>query len=251
MRVTVLASSSAANATLLQAGPDALLLDAGLKPREITRVVARHPVATGIDGVLLTHEHADHARGAAKLASLAIDIYGTAGTLGALEVTAPHRLVPVKPGRTIEINRWRAVAFRVEHDAADPVGWLVAHATEPGKVLYITDAGEIPGRFRGVTHALIEANYDPALLARARGEGDTGWTLAKRIEATHLSIDQAERLLATLDGALEETHLLHLSDRHADAAWFAERARAATSRPVYIAGHQGSHRAEAETETTA
>ncbi len=251
MRVTVLASSSAANAVLLNAGPDALLLDAGLSPREIARAVAAHAKVTSLDGVLLTHEHADHARGASALASLAIDIYGTPGTLDAIPFTSPHRLVPVEPGRTNAINRWRAVAFRVKHDAAEPVGWLIAHATEPGKALYITDAGEIPGRFRGVTHALIEANYDPALIARARGEGDTGWTLAKRIEATHLSIDQAERLLASLDGALEETWLLHLSDRHADAAWFADRARAATGRPVYIAGHQGSHRAETPTETTA
>lgn len=250
MRVTILASGSAANAAILHAGPDALVFDAGLAPKAIVPAVTAHADLGSIDGVLLTHEHADHARGAAALADRGVDIYATAGTLAALTLPR-HRAIAVTPRHQLEIGRWRAVAFRVDHDAAEPVGWLVAHQTEPGKALYITDAGRAPGRFRGVTHALVEANYDPALLARSRGEGVTSWALARRIETTHLSIDQAEELLAALAGPdLEESWLLHLSDRHADAAWFADRARAATSRPVYIAGHQGNHQAETHTETS-
>lgn len=236
MRATVLASSSAANATLLHAGPDLLLLDAGLTPKDVRRAIAG--VARRIDGALLTHEHGDHAQGSAVCEHYGIPLVASAGTLAAIAPTHPHRAVTAEHTRTVRLGRWLIVPFNVRHDAAEPLGFVIAHTTEPGKALYLTDAGKIPGRFAGVTIALVEANYDPALLNARTRSRETAPALAERIERSHLSIYQATQLLAQIaerSPNLETTILLHLSAAHSDAEAFARRARAATGRPVEVA----------------
>ena len=243
MRVQIIASSSTANTALLEAGADQLVLDAGTFPNAVHAAGAEHDRITA---VLVTHEHEDHARYAWAYAEGGIDVVATRGTFTAMKRAVPeHRRIPIEHRQTLWLGRWRIVAFTVEHDAAEPVGFLIAHETDTDRALYITDAGKIPGTFRGVTHALVEANYDPFLLATETKGGRTDRTLAERIRKTHLSIYEAEQLLGSLDAHgpyLKEVHLLHLSDAHSDAADFVARIRAATGRPVYVGGHQGAHR---------
>lgn len=244
MRVTILASSSAANATLLEADGDTLLVDAGLRWSDLAAAIG--PRAATLTAAAITHEHADHARAAGHLARHGIDVIASPGTHERLALPA-HRAVATDQDHPARAGRWLVRSFPVAHDAEQPLGFLIAHDADPARVLYITDAGRIPARFRGVTHALIEANYDDATITQAVADGRTDRQLATRIRQNHLSIAQAEHLLRQARAAsprYTETHLLHLSDAHADAAWFARRARAATGRPVYIAGHQGNHQAE-------
>ena len=69
MRLFVLGSGSRGNCCAVEAEGTALLLDAGFSAREVER---RAEIA-GLDlarvaGIALTHEHGDHACGAARLA---------------------------------------------------------------------------------------------------------------------------------------------------------------------------------------
>ena len=82
MRMTVLASGSRGNSTLVAAGQTAVLVDAGLSCREILRRMA----ATGEDpanlkAILITHEHLDHVAGLSVLArKLKIPVFFTQAT---------------------------------------------------------------------------------------------------------------------------------------------------------------------------
>ncbi len=82
MRMTVLASGSRGNATLVAAGSTAVLVDAGLSCREILRRMA----LTGEDpshlkAILITHEHLDHVAGLSVLArKLKIPVFFTEAT---------------------------------------------------------------------------------------------------------------------------------------------------------------------------
>src|ERR1700747_3694802 len=64
MKISVLGSGSTGNAVLLVANGTRVLVDAGLSAREIGRrmsMLGEDP--NSLDGILITHEHGDHAGG--------------------------------------------------------------------------------------------------------------------------------------------------------------------------------------------
>jgi phosphoribosyl 1,2-cyclic phosphodiesterase len=79
MRMTVLASGSKGNSTVIATHRTRILIDAGLSCREILRrmqVAGEDPRA--LDAILITHEHQDHVQGVAVLArKLGIPVYFT------------------------------------------------------------------------------------------------------------------------------------------------------------------------------
>lgn len=226
-----IASSSAANATLLQADGGRLLLDAGLTwPR--LRQALRHRT-TDLDGVLVTHEHGDHARAVPDLLKASVDVYATPGTWAALDVQH-HRAHAVAPMTRVQIAGWRAVALPVQHDARQPCAWLIGG--HGAKVLYLTDAPHLAYRIERLTHVLLEANWCGDLVDAAVAAGRTPQVVADRLRRTHMSLDAAVRLLKATDlRTVESITLLHLSDGHSDADRFARTIRAATGCPVTVA----------------
>ena len=82
MRMTVLASGSKGNATVIASGGTAVLVDAGLSCRELLRRMAdtgEDPSA--LDAILITHEHIDHVAGLTVLARrLGIPVFFTEQT---------------------------------------------------------------------------------------------------------------------------------------------------------------------------
>ena len=82
MRMTVLASGSKGNSTLVSSSRTRILVDAGLSCRELLkrmRMADEDPAA--IDALLITHEHQDHVQGVAVLArKLGVPVYFTQAT---------------------------------------------------------------------------------------------------------------------------------------------------------------------------
>ena len=101
MQMTVLASGSRGNATVIAAAGTRLLVDAGLSCREILRrlvLVGEDPAQ--LDAILITHEHLDHVAGLAVLARrLGIPVFFTEAT---------HRawVRMVKPRTTMTYAKW-------------------------------------------------------------------------------------------------------------------------------------------------
>ena len=87
MRMTVLASGSKGNSTLVSSSRTRILVDAGLSCRELLKrmQMAGEDPAT-LDAILVTHEHQDHVQGVAVLArKLGIPVYFTEATHRAWE----------------------------------------------------------------------------------------------------------------------------------------------------------------------
>jgi phosphoribosyl 1,2-cyclic phosphodiesterase len=82
MRMTVLASGSKGNSTVIASHHTRVLVDAGLSCRELLRrmeIAGEDPAK--LDAILITHEHADHVAGLAVLARrLGIPVYFTEPT---------------------------------------------------------------------------------------------------------------------------------------------------------------------------
>jgi phosphoribosyl 1,2-cyclic phosphodiesterase len=82
MRMTVLASGSKGNSTLVSSSHTRILVDAGLSCRELLkRMQMANEDPSSIDALLITHEHQDHVQGLAVLArKLGIPVYFTQAT---------------------------------------------------------------------------------------------------------------------------------------------------------------------------
>jgi phosphoribosyl 1,2-cyclic phosphodiesterase len=101
MRMTVLASGSKGNSTVISTSRTRVLVDAGLSCRELLRrmALADEDPAT-LDAILITHEHIDHVAGLAVLARrLGIPVYLT-------EPTHSAWVRMVTPRTTMTYAKW-------------------------------------------------------------------------------------------------------------------------------------------------
>ncbi len=82
MRMTVLASGSKGNSTVISSSTTRILVDAGLSCRELMkRMKAAGEDSAALDAILITHEHQDHVQGLAVTArKLGIPVYLTEPT---------------------------------------------------------------------------------------------------------------------------------------------------------------------------
>jgi phosphoribosyl 1,2-cyclic phosphodiesterase len=96
MRMTVLASGSKGNSTLVSSRRTRILVDAGLSCRELLkRMQMADEDPSTIDALLITHEHQDHVQGVAVLArKLGIPVYFTQATHRAwVRWMMPHKRI--------------------------------------------------------------------------------------------------------------------------------------------------------------
>ena len=221
--LTVMGSGSAGNCALLTTKNCRLLVDAGLSARQIVvRLAQANLTPEGLDGVLLTHEHCDHASGLEVLVRKYKDlpIYCNARTAEVLRhdggSLAAHRNWHLfHTGNDFEIKDVGIQTFAVPHDAVDPVGYMFHHGA--AALGYLTDLGFatklVHERVRQATTLLIETNHDNALL---QADTKRPWSVKQRIMSRHghLSNEAAAAVVAKLleGGAkLKRTVLGHLS----------------------------------------
>jgi len=219
LRFRVLGSGSDGNATLVEGGGARVLVDAGLGPRQLAERLAEAGVdPASLDAVFLSHEHGDHARGAAAFsARWGVPLAGTPGTFQAAGLARAKlpAFEPIAAGETRTVGRLAVRALGVPHDAAQPLAFVLAagessfgHATDLGHL----NRGLVEA-LRGCDALLVESNYDPAMLR----DGPYPWSLKERILGPlgHLSNGDVARLLERgLGGACRLVVLAHLSKKN-------------------------------------
>jgi phosphoribosyl 1,2-cyclic phosphodiesterase len=219
VRLTVLGSGSRGNALLLDAGGDALLVDAGFSPRDLARRMAAAGVAPErLCGIALTHEHGDHARGAAGTAAAwGVPILASHGTLTALA----RRLKPGTVTHTLAATRrttcggFALQAYPTAHDAAEPL-MLVVEDGSGRKVGIAYDVGSPTAALklacRDLDALVLETNHDEVMLRSSRYPPAVRARIAGR--GGHLSNREAGLLAAeVVHAGLALLVLAHLSDR--------------------------------------
>lgn len=241
--LTVLASGSRGNCSVLASSRTRLLVDAGLSCREICRrmALARHDPLQ-LSAVLISHEHSDHISGVYVLArKLKIPVYMTAATYRAWKRYIRDRYYGVtpelakietfEPGRQVTIGDISVLPFTIPHDAVDPVGFTFR--VEGVKIGMVTDLGYMPrsvaDHLRGCDGLMIESNHDLEMLRI----GPYPWAVKQRVMSRvgHLSNEAlADFFAKDYDGSAAFLVLAHLSEQnnHPDLArGAAERALAA------------------------
>jgi phosphoribosyl 1,2-cyclic phosphodiesterase len=139
MRMTVLASGSKGNSTVVSSSRTRVLVDAGLSCRELLRRMAaagEDPAA--LDAILITHEHLDHVAGLAVLARrLRVPVFFTEPT---------HRawVRMLTPRTSMSYAKWmEKMAQEKAARAASPDPAVLAAEDEPG--LRLEAAGDPDG----------------------------------------------------------------------------------------------------------
>lgn len=233
MKIQTIASSSKGNAYLISDGITTLLLECGVSVKKIQQAI--NYKLSSVAGCLVTHEHKDHCKGVKDLTKYGVKVYMTKGTSEAVAVTS--NLINIINAKTsFKIGTWSVLPFDVQHDAKEPVGFLLASSLGY-KVLFATDTYYIKYQFAGLTHLMVECNYDINILNVNIALGVESFSMKNRLLTSHLSLENLKKMLMANDlQKVQEIHLLHLSDKNSDAEMFKQEIAMLTGKPVYIAG---------------
>lgn len=213
-----------------------LLLDAGFSAKEIEARAADCDLdLRGLVGIAVTHEHGDHAKGAARLSSkYRVPVIGSPGTL---EAIAAGQVIALSPEAPLRIEGFTLEAATTSHDAAQPLA-LAAWGASGARVGLAVDLGRPTTTVRYLLQEcaaiVIEANHDEVLLRQS----DYPASVRARIAGAggHLSNRQTAELLTELwHPHLGLVILAHLSER-CNAP---DAARNAAAEALHAAGFQG------------
>lgn len=240
MELTVLGSSSEGNAYVLQNTGEALLLEAGIGFKKV--LPALDYDVSKVQGVLVTHEHGDHAGHLNDVLSYGLPVYTSAGTIeGAKRFMNRTQYEPVvieKDGdgyQRLQIGGFTVIPFPTQHDANEPLGFYIWHS-ETGGILFATDTFYVKNRFAGLSNILIECNYDQQQLEDNLIAGRIDAERYRRVRHSHLSYTTCLELLQANDlKAVNNIVLIHTSKDNGNAYRFREGIAKATGKTVSVA----------------
>ena len=216
LRFALLGSGSSGNALLVVSPTTKVLIDNGLSFKQLElRVAAVGETLEGLQGIFISHEHADHVNGVGVVArKLGIPVYATEGTRECLpsSIGVLPRVETFEAGDTITVNGLALTSFSVSHDAVDPISFIVKCGDV--KLGIASDLGHVSQlvktRLQGSHGLILESNYCPDMLQR----GPYPVALKQRIHGSqgHLSNPDMNSLLANLlHDALQVVVLAHIS----------------------------------------
>lgn len=220
MRLCSIASGSSGNCIYVGSEATHLLVDVGISGKR-TESGLNSLGITGkdLDGILITHEHADHISGLGVMArKYGIPIYATKGTieailrvnsLGKIDTELFHE---VQEDTKLVIKDLTVNPMRISHDASQPVAYRIAYGNK--KIGICTDLGVYNDYtvecLKGMDAVLLEANHDVNMLQ----VGPYPYPLKQRIlgDRGHLSNENSGKLLSRiLHDKLQTIILGHLS----------------------------------------
>lgn len=248
MKFEALASSSHGNAYLVSDGQTRILLECGLAYRTLQKACGFS--LSGLDGVLVSHEHKDHSRCVEDLIKNGLPVYMSCGTALSLGLAVEREIEVLDPssgtarplssdgnvvaveGCGVELIEAReqfrvgsldVVPFETFHDAAEPLGFVIRSRIDGDVLAFATDTVNLRFRFPGLRIFAIEANYEKARLDRAKQMPEK---TKHRIENTHMEIDNLCNILREMDlSGCRELWLLHLSDATSHEGQFINKVR--------------------------
>ena len=223
MRFASLGSGSAGNCMVIEqaslVSTTRLLLDCGFGVSELVKRLQRLELAPEqITGILVTHEHDDHAKGAFKFAAkYNIPVWLSHGSLKMCDRYLPDSakitLNIIDSHTKFTIENIEISPYPVPHDAREPTQFTFTDGQT--KLGVLTDAGSstqhIEQVLSGCDALVLECNHDLNMLEN----GAYPYSLKKRVGSRlgHLDNTSAAALLARLDNS----KLIHIIAAHLSA----------------------------------
>ena len=231
MEIKVLASSSKGNCYFISDGVSNLLIEAGINLKRIRQQVD----LMSLDGCLLTHEHKDHS-GFAKEIAKYCGVYSSQYTLELLDFGKySYNKKVIKPKISCSIGSFKIIAFNTQHDAIDPLGFLIQSTVTKEKLLFATDTYYINPKFKELDYIMIECNYKVEILLSNISKGRIKKGNANRLLKSHFEIENVKSFLKAQQlSNVKKIYLLHLSDANSDEELFKREIQAITGKEVIV-----------------
>ncbi|NLI11842.1 MBL fold metallo-hydrolase [Pelotomaculum propionicicum] len=218
MKFCSLSSCSYANSVVIQSRNTCILIDCGIRKRNLKPYLEQIGLSLGdIDAVLVTHCHSDHTYGLRHLLKLKnLPVCSTVNVLKQVnscctfyeqpDFYALHYNSEKKLGDIV------VTPYRLSHDVAT-VGYIITGDGE--RLGFITDTGFVPENcfksFKQLDYLYIESNHDPEMYKTSAKP----WHVIKRNlgPTGHLSNEQCGQALQTMDlSGCKLVMLAHLSE---------------------------------------
>lgn len=198
-----------------------LLLDCGFNSSETTKRLNKLGILPEqITGILVTHEHDDHAKGAFKFAAkYNVPVWLTLGSYKMCTRYLPEnveiQINIIDSHTSFVIEDIEICPYPVPHDAREPTQFTFSDGNY--KLGVLTDAGSstahIEHMLSGCDALVLECNHDLSMLQN----GPYAFPLKKRVGSRlgHLDNDSAADLLAKLENSkLKHVIAAHLSAKN-------------------------------------
>jgi phosphoribosyl 1,2-cyclic phosphodiesterase len=232
IQITALASSSKGNCYRVTDGRTPLLLECGIRYRDIQQALKFR--MSEVAGCLITHEHNDHSKSIKDVMKAGINVHASQGTFEALNLSG-HRTKTVRSLEGFTLGSWSVTPFDVEHDVSEPLGFLLMNR-EGEKLVFITDSFYCRYKFPPLHYIMIECNYSADILQENIASGRVPAVMKKRLMRSHFSLEHVKEFLRANDlSKVQEIWLLHLSDNNSDAERFKREVQQLTGKVVYVA----------------
>ena len=228
MEIKVIASSSKGNCYLLDDGKTQILIEAGITFNKLIRKVN----ISNISGVLVTHEHQDHAKAVSDLIRRGKRVYSAQETFSALGIEKNGLAKPIVEYQLQMIKTFAIIPFPTQHDAAKPLGFLIKSLLTNEVVLFATDTYYVKNKFEGLNYIMIECNYANDILEK---RDNISKKQKDRLYKSHFELENVKEFLRNQDlSQVKEIYLMHLSSGNSDEERFKREIQELTGIPVYV-----------------
>ena len=194
-----------------------LLIDTGVPWKKVRKALGNlHDIV----GAIYSHSHSDHTKAIKDVMTAGIDCYASIGTLDELSLLDQRRTFLF--GDFVMLSPFHIRCFKTIHDTSQPRGFLIE--CDGQNLLFCTDSSFIPYEFKRGGKRIkfdiiaIECNCCEDVLKYKVDNDEINEELAKRLLATHMSVQECKRYL-TEDCDLsncKELHLIHISSTNSD-----------------------------------
>ena len=191
---SLLGSGSSGNALFVKSDGGKILIDNGLSFKKLSeRVHQAGETLDGLQAVFITHEHGDHVNGLGVLSrKMPVPIYVTPSTFNELPsgVGRLENIRHFESGERVHLDPFTITSFRVAHDAADPVSYVVE--CDGCKLGIATDLGSssnlVRQRLQNCHALILESNYCHEMIRNSPYPAQ----IVQRIRSNHGHLSNAD-----------------------------------------------------------
>ena len=229
MKLITIGSDSSGNCYLLRGRSETLILEAGVKYKEVIKALDYD--ISSVVGAVVSHEHGDHAKSVDDYLSNGIVTLANSNVLRGKHSSFAGI---ISAGQGYILGGFRILPFEAKHDVPC-FGFIIEHS-EMGKLLFLTDTMYSEYTFKGLNHILVECNYCDHVLDKNIESGTVHESMRGRLLNTHMELKTTKNLLKSNDlSNVKNIVLIHLSKGNSDIQYCKDEIEKSIGLPIYIA----------------